>query len=114
MKSLVDNITIQCVEAVLVSRLDQALCPSQVMQMDTDLIEKIASESAEAQNHREALSRKLATLESCLSICKQSMAHRVELQGHSSRLSDNYLMNCLSNQSKNANEIGCPLVCLYC
>ncbi|KAE8334823.1 hypothetical protein BDV24DRAFT_169817 [Aspergillus arachidicola] len=109
MKLLVDNITIQCVEAVLVSRLDQALCPSQVMQMDTDLVEKIASESAESRNNREALSRKLATLESCLSISKQSIAHRGEPRGYSSRLSDNYLIHCLSNQSKNANEIECPL-----
>lgn len=88
MKQLVDNVTIQCVEAVLVSNMDQGFSPSQVVEMKNELIEVIASESAASRQDRVVLSRKLTTLESCLSLCKQVTTHRAGTQDISCRLQD--------------------------
>jgi len=47
MRSIVDNVTTQAVETLLVGRLRDLLSPARIIQMKPDLVDKIAAESSD-------------------------------------------------------------------
>ncbi|KAI9669191.1 MAG: hypothetical protein M1817_004733 [Caeruleum heppii] len=71
MKSAVDNIVIHAIENILVAKLGEILSPSFVMQMDFELVSKIAAESQESQDQRVQLSRTLGVLRAGAVTCKR-------------------------------------------
>ena len=52
MKVLVDNVAVQAIEACLMARLPELISPASVMQMDDEIIRRIAAESEESQELR--------------------------------------------------------------
>jgi hypothetical protein len=77
MKSLVDNVAVQVVEALLVGRLGELLSPACVLQMKPDLINKIAADSSDNRFLREQLSRKLMVLQAGIETCKKYVGRSV-------------------------------------
>lgn len=71
MKTFVDNVAAQAVEASLLSGLSQILSPTSILEMSASLITLIAGEPEDSQVEREQLSRKLTVLRSGLDICKR-------------------------------------------
>ena len=59
MKCLVDNVVIHAVEIILIQKLEGFLSTSRIIEMDPDLVQKIAAESPAAVHQQEQLSRKL-------------------------------------------------------
>ncbi|KAL9610785.1 MAG: hypothetical protein Q9167_004541, partial [Letrouitia subvulpina] len=70
MKTMIDNVTIQAIELCLLANIDKVFTPSDVQQMDAELVGRIASEPTHHRSLRETTSRKLAALQSGLEICK--------------------------------------------
>lgn len=62
MKVLVDNVAVQAIEACLMTHLPEIISPASVVQMEDDVITRIAAEPEENQALREQLTRKLAVL----------------------------------------------------
>lgn len=62
MKVLVDNVAVQAIEACLMTHLPDIISPASVVQMEDDVIIRIAAEPEENQALREQLTRKLAVL----------------------------------------------------
>ena len=52
MKVLVDNVAVQAIEACLMAHLPELISPASVMQMDDEIIRRIAAESEESQELR--------------------------------------------------------------
>ncbi|KAI9824767.1 MAG: hypothetical protein M1832_001595 [Thelocarpon impressellum] len=71
MKSVVDNVAIHAVESVLVAGLEDIISPSLVMQMDPEVVSKIAGESKESRDYRVQLTRALRILEAGAATCKR-------------------------------------------
>jgi len=71
MKTFVDNIAVQVIEASIVHNLVDVFNPLAVAQMTSELVSKIAAESQENQTQRELLERKIHILEEGLNICKR-------------------------------------------
>lgn len=71
LKTFVDNVAVQAVETVLIADLVNLMSPSSVVQMEPELVSRIAAEPEENQHQRERLSRKLAVLQSGAEICKR-------------------------------------------
>jgi hypothetical protein len=71
MKTFVDNIAVQGIEASIVHNLVDVFNPLAVAQMTSELVSKIAAESQENQTQRELLERKIHILEEGLNICKR-------------------------------------------
>jgi hypothetical protein len=71
MKTFVDNVAAQAVEASLLSGLSEILSPTSILEMGASLIASIAGEPEDSQVEREQLSRKLTVLRSGLDICKR-------------------------------------------
>jgi hypothetical protein len=71
MKNFIDNVAIQAVEGYLVKGLGDMLSPSSILQMEPDLVSKIAAESSENQTRREELLRKSTVLKMGLKTCKR-------------------------------------------
>ena len=70
MKTFVDNVCVQVVEASIMDRLPNLFTPTYVTQMREELLDKIASESNETQATRESLLRMVDILEKGLEVCK--------------------------------------------
>lgn len=66
MKTFVDNVAIQVIEASIISKLPDVFNPLAVAQMTNEFISKIAAESQENQTQREMLQRKIHILEELL------------------------------------------------
>ena len=77
MKTFVDNIAIQVIEASIVHDLANVFNPIAVAQMGSELISQIATESQENQTQREMLERKLRILEEGLNTCKRHAGRRL-------------------------------------
>jgi hypothetical protein len=75
MKTFVDNIAIQVIEASIIDNLVNVFNPLTVAEMEGELISKIAAESQENQTQRETLERKLRILEEGLNTCKRHAGH---------------------------------------
>lgn len=71
LKTFVDNVAIHVVEGLLISDIWSIFSPTDVGQMSSDLVAKIAAESTESQVLRQQLNRKLQTLERGLEICQR-------------------------------------------
>jgi len=71
MKSIIDNITTQAVETLLIGKLGDFLSLARVIQMKSDLVGKIAAESSDNRLQRERLTRKLVVLQAGLERCKK-------------------------------------------
>ena len=70
MKTFIDNVAVQAVEACLVSKVPDMLSPTAVLELDSDKVRVIAEESLEAQVLREELMRKESVLDQGLKICR--------------------------------------------
>lgn len=77
MKSLIDNVAIQVVEAILLRKLGELLSPALVLQMKPDLISKMAAESLDNRFQREHLFRKLMVLQAGIETCKRYVGRSV-------------------------------------
>ena len=71
LKTFVDNVSIHVVEGLLISDIWSIFSPTDVGQMPSSLVSKIAAESTESQALRQQLNRKLQTLERGLEICQR-------------------------------------------
>lgn len=71
MKSLIDNVAIYIIEALLVTTLEELFPPARVLQMKPDLISKITAESSDNRFQREQLSRNLMVLQAGIATCKR-------------------------------------------
>lgn len=69
MKTFVDNVAVQVIEASIVSDLADVFNPIAVAQMTSELVSKIAAESQQKQTQREQLERKIYVLNEGMSIC---------------------------------------------
>ncbi|KAM0134335.1 hypothetical protein ACHAO1_005730 [Botrytis cinerea] len=70
MKTFVDNVSIQVIEASIVDNLADIFNPLAVAQMTSELVSQIAAESQENQTQRERLEKKIHILEEGLKTCK--------------------------------------------
>lgn len=87
LKTFVDNVSVHVVEGLLISDLWSILSPTDVGQMSSSLVAKIAAESTESQALRQQLNRKLQTLERGLEICQRhrsTTGHNMSLEAFSS------------------------------
>jgi hypothetical protein len=75
LKTFVDNIAIQVVEATLIGDLWSIFSPADVGQMSSELIARISAESTESQALRQQLDRKLRILEKGMEICQRYSVH---------------------------------------
>ncbi|KFY80386.1 hypothetical protein V499_00757 [Pseudogymnoascus sp. VKM F-103] len=71
MKLFMDNVPTLAIQAPIVRKLDEVLCPTAVFRMPPDLVAKIAGESEEKMQEREEILSKLSTLETGAQICRQ-------------------------------------------
>ncbi|TGO89303.1 hypothetical protein BPOR_0115g00080 [Botrytis porri] len=69
-KTFVDNVSVQIIEASIVDSLADIFSPLAVAQMTSELVSQIAAESQENQTQRERLEKKIHILEEDLKICK--------------------------------------------
>ncbi|TGO28756.1 hypothetical protein BPAE_0023g00210 [Botrytis paeoniae] len=70
MKTFVDNVSVQVIEASIVDNLADVFNPLAVAQMTSELVSQIAAESQENQTQRERLEKKIHILEEGLNTCK--------------------------------------------
>ncbi|KAF7937322.1 uncharacterized protein EAE98_001636 [Botrytis deweyae] len=70
MKTFVDNVSVQVIEASIVDKLADVFNPLAVAQMTNELVSQIAAESQENQTQREQLEKKIHVLEEGLKTCK--------------------------------------------
>jgi hypothetical protein len=71
MKTFVDNVAVQVIEATIVNNLANVFSPLAVAQMTSELISKIVAESQVAQTQRELLERKIDVLKDGMDTCKR-------------------------------------------
>ena len=71
MKLFMDNVPTLAIQAPIVRKLDEIMCPTSVFRMDAEIITSIAGESEEKVHEREEVISKLAVLEAGARICKQ-------------------------------------------
>ncbi|KFY08176.1 hypothetical protein V492_06463 [Pseudogymnoascus sp. VKM F-4246] len=71
MKLFMDNVPTLAIQAPIVRKLDEVLCPTTVFRMPLELVTKIAGESEEKMLEREEILSKLSTLEAGAQICRQ-------------------------------------------
>ncbi|KFZ04293.1 hypothetical protein V502_10260 [Pseudogymnoascus sp. VKM F-4520 (FW-2644)] len=71
MKLFMDNVATLAIQALIVRKLDEVLCPITVFRMTHELVTQIAGESEEKMQEREEIISKLSTLEAGAHICTQ-------------------------------------------
>ena len=71
MKTFVDNIPIQVIQAQILADLPSVFEPKHVLSMDKKVLAKIAGESPKKQKLREELEFKLDTLKKGFETCNQ-------------------------------------------
>ncbi|KFY42057.1 hypothetical protein V494_02635 [Pseudogymnoascus sp. VKM F-4513 (FW-928)] len=71
MKLFMDNVPTLAIQAPIVRKLDEVLCPTTVFRMPLELVTKIAGESEEKMQERNEILSKLSTLEAGAQICRQ-------------------------------------------
>jgi hypothetical protein len=71
MKLFMDNVPTLAIQAPIIRKLDEVLCPTTVFRMPPELVTKIAGESDEKVQEREEVLSKLNTLEAGAQICRQ-------------------------------------------
>ena len=63
MKLFMDNVPTLAIQAPIIRKLDEVLCPTEVFSMPPELVAKIAGESEEKMQERKEILSKLSTLE---------------------------------------------------
>jgi len=76
MKTMIDNITVQAIERCLIADIGDLLSPSYVLQMDQELVSRIAAEPQHNQPLREQTRRKLAVLQAGLNTCRAHVSRK--------------------------------------
>lgn len=71
MKLFIDNVPNLVVRTTIASQLSFMFCPKSVFAMSSDMVTKIASESADKKIRRQEISEKLKALEAGNALCKQ-------------------------------------------
>lgn len=71
MKLFLDNVPTLAVQAPIIRKLDEVLCPTAVFRMQSELVAKIAGESEAKIQEREEILSKLSVLEAGAQICRQ-------------------------------------------
>lgn len=69
MKTMVDNVATQILEAVLIADLDDLFSPAHVMHLEAKAVQSIAEESLENAAYRELLEKRLRVLEAGADTC---------------------------------------------
>ncbi|OCL04807.1 dynamin GTPase [Glonium stellatum] len=82
LKLTVDNVAIQAVENCLLSGINDVISPSSIMQMDKELVYRIAGESQQNQGLRLKMQRKLKILQAGLEVCGVYMKGKCEIAPH--------------------------------
>jgi hypothetical protein len=77
MKTFVDNVAVQVIEASIVNDLANVFNPLAVAKMTSELISKIAAESQDNQTQRELLERKIDILEEGMNTCKRHASRQI-------------------------------------
>lgn len=77
MKTFVDNVAVQVIEASIVNNLADVFNPLAVAEMSSELISKIAAESQENQTQRELLERKLQILMEGMNTCRRHTGRHI-------------------------------------
>jgi hypothetical protein len=86
MKLIIDNIASQAVETQLVGKLGDLLSSARVIQMEPNLVSRIAAESPDNRLQRERLTRKLVILQAGLESCKKYVGRSTMSQSKAIRL----------------------------
>ena len=76
MKTFIDNVAVFAIERCLLFDLGAIFSPSFVLQMDQQLVSKIATESQLDRHLREANQKRLVVLQAGLDICTAHMERR--------------------------------------
>jgi hypothetical protein len=71
MNLFTDNVPTLVVQAQIIREVPNILCPTAVFSMDADIIKRIAGETQEKIDERDAILRRLTILEKGARICKQ-------------------------------------------
>lgn len=75
MKNFIDNVAVRVVEGSLMEGLGDILSPSLILQMEPNIVRKIAAESLESQVRRNDLTRKSSVLKLGLKTCKNYVGY---------------------------------------
>lgn len=82
MKTVIDNIATQAIEWCLIADISDLMSPSYVLQMDEELVRRIAAESPCNQSLRENTQRKLAALKNGLETCRAHIDRKTSSLSH--------------------------------
>jgi hypothetical protein len=82
MKTVIDNIATQAIEWCLIADISDLMSPSYVLQMDEELVRRIAAESPYNQSLRENTQRKLAVLQIGLKTCRAHVDRKISGMSH--------------------------------
>lgn len=77
MKTFVDNVAVQVIEASIVNHLADVFNPLEVAKMTSELVSNIAAESQENQTRREQLERKIHILTEGMNTCKRHTSRHI-------------------------------------
>ena len=77
MKTFVDNVAVQVIEASIVNNLAEVFSPLAVARMTAELVSQIAAESRENQTQRELLERRLQILKEGMDTCKRHTSYHM-------------------------------------
>ena len=70
MKLVIDNVAIHAIECCLIAGISDLISPSHVLQMDQELVHRIAAESHHNQALREQTQQRMVVLQAGLDICR--------------------------------------------
>ena len=76
LKNIIDNIAIYVVERTLVISLGDMLSPARILQMEPELVSRVAAEPQETHVLRDQLQRKLTVLQAGAEVCKRYVGRR--------------------------------------
>jgi hypothetical protein len=71
MNLFTDNVPTLAIQAPIIREVPKIFCPTTVFSMDPELIKRIAGETEEKIDERDAVVRRLKVLEEGAKICKQ-------------------------------------------
>ena len=77
MKRFIDDVSVEVMEAQLVSKLADILSAMSIFDMSNETISRLAGESEESRAEREQLTRQLHVLKSGLDTCKRFASVRI-------------------------------------
>jgi hypothetical protein len=82
MNLFTDNVPTLAVQAPIIREVPNIFCPTAVYSMDTGIVNRIAGETEEKIMEREAVLRRLASLEKGALTCKKFTKHTLQGKHH--------------------------------